>query len=95
MNVRTLRSESLRNELLDNCKTHVVPLLGLVDHRIVHDKDILNYSVADRTITFFDWRGTNTISGDIDIVIDRTAEGALVNMEWKNKRTVVRNFFGN
>ena len=37
MNVRTIREESTRLELANNCKTQQVKILGISDHKIVHE----------------------------------------------------------
>ena len=36
MNVRTIKKESKRQELMHNCVQHNISILGIVDHKIVH-----------------------------------------------------------
>ena len=75
MNVRTLRLESKRNELVNNRKTYATPILDIVDHKIVHDDKMLYQHVENKTgITSSAWRNANKASsGGAGLIINRRA----------------------
>lgn len=95
--VRTLRLESKRNKLVNNCKTHTIPILGNVDREIVHNDKILYQHLENNiSITPSAWRNTNNVSsGDVGLTINRRAKNALAKVESWKKRTFVANFNGN
>ena len=95
--VRTLRLESTRNKLVNNHKTHIIPILGNVDHEIVHNDKILYQHLENNiAITPSAWRNTNnTSSGDVGLIINRRTKSALAKVESWKKRTFVANFNGN
>ena len=95
--VRTLRLESKRNKLVNNYKTHTIPILGNVDREIVHNDKILYQHLENNiAITPSAWRNTNnTSSGDVGLIINRRTKSALAKVESWKKRTFVANFNGN
>ena len=88
MNVRTLPKETKRNELVSNLKTHTMPILGIVNHKILYQH------VENSTfITSSFWRNTNNVSsGGEGLIINRRAYSALAKVESRNKRIIVANF---
>ena len=65
INVRTIRLESKRIELASNCSDHTIAILGVIDHKIVHDDPVLvqNYG-THALITTSAWRKSNNAAAE-------------------------------
>ena len=50
MSARTLRLERRHNESVDNRKTHKISILGIADHKIVHDDKTLHQNGENITV---------------------------------------------
>ena len=98
MNVRTIRLESRRKELANNCKTQKVKILGIVDHKIVHEDEPIVYQHIDKQIliTTSAWRtASNAASGGVGLMIDKSIESALSEVKPVDKRILIAEFNGN
>ena len=72
MNLRTIRMEDRKNELIYNASKKGINILGIVDHKICHD-DTIKYEIIDKhtLITTYAWRNQNQASaGGIGILLD-------------------------
>jgi hypothetical protein len=98
MNVKTIRHEIKREELANNCKAQKVKILGIVDHKIVHEEDPIVYqSIGNHIlITSSAWRNTaNASCGGVGLMIDKTIESALAEVKPVNERIMIAHFIGN
>ena len=96
-NVRTIRLESKRKELAYNCKTQKIKVLGIVDHKIVHEEPVL-YEDMDSHIlvTTSAWRNSNNAAaGGVGVMIEKSIESALSEIKPWNERIVIAHFIGN
>ena len=98
MNVRTLRLESKKQELANNCRSQQVKILGIVDHKIVHEEEPVVYQHIDKQvlITSSAWRNaSNASSGGVGLMIDKSIESALSEVKPVNERILIAHFNGN
>ena len=97
MNVRTLRQESKRLELINSMSRHSISILAIIDHKICHEDEI-NYEQLDRhtLITSSAWRNANNASaGGVGIIVNRNAECNLAEIIKFNDRILIAHFNGN
>lgn len=99
MNVRTIRLKSKQLELVNNCESKSISILGIVDHKIVHENreaPVLFQSLGKYTlITTSAWRNTNnSAAGGVGLLLDRKAENALAEVNQWNNRIIVAQFIG-
>ena len=97
MNVRTIRCKNKQKELAFNCKTHNIKVLGVVDHKIVHEDPLL-YSDLDShlLVTSSAWRNSNNASaGGVGFLIEKSVESALCEVKPWNERIIIAHFNGN
>ena len=98
LNVRSLRNLNKQEEIALNCRKHSISILGVVDHKIVHDDDEIRYSrIGERHfITSSAWRNSNNAAmGGIGLVIDNAAESNLADVVKWNSRILIAYFTGN
>ena len=78
-NVRSIRLESKQQELAHNCKTQKIKVLGIVDHKIVHDEPVLFKDTESHIlITTSAWRNiNNSASGGVGLMIDKSIKSSL------------------
>ena len=98
MNVRTIRQESKREELANNCRLQQVKILGIIDHKIVHEDEPVVYQHINKQIliTSSAWRNaSNAASGGVGLMIDKSIESALAEVKPVNKRILIAQFNGN
>ena len=89
MNGRTLRLKSKKQELANNCRSQQVKILGIVDHKIVHEEEPVVYRHIDSQllITSSAWRNaSNAACGGVGLMIDKTLESALAEVKPVNER---------
>ena len=93
-NVRTVHLENKRNELVNNYKTHAIPIRGIVDYKIVHNLKIFYQHLENSTVvTSSAWRNANNASsGGVGLIINKKAKSVLAKVESWNKRITVANF---
>ena len=76
MNVRTLRKTTKRQEIAELASKFQISILGLIDHKIVHDDDetkIEKYGEYTM-ITTSAWRNKNNASsGGIGLLLNKTS----------------------
>lgn len=98
LNVRTLRKEDKRIELARIFNATNIHILGVVDHKIVHeDEDIKTEQLNNCTlITSSAWRNeSNASSGGVGVLINKKLEDTLSTIDTINKRIIVASFNGN
>ena len=98
MNERTIRQESKREELANNCRLQQVKILGIIDHKIVHEDEPVVYQHINKQIliTSSAWRNaSNAASGGVGLMIDKSIESALAEVKPVNKRIMIAQFNGN
>ena len=79
MNVRTLRTQQKRIELIANMNRQRIAILAISDHKICHEDEI-NYEQLNNytIITSSAWRNSNNASaGGVGLVINNSIEGNL------------------
>ena len=81
MNVRTLRTSSKRQELVDLSSIYGISIIGIFYHKRVHDKEIKLEKLGEYTIiTTSAWMNSNSASyGGIGILINNDA---LISLNW-------------
>ena len=79
VNVRTIRLESKRQELANNCRNQQINILGVVDHKIVHEDPVVYEQIGGNTlITTSAWGNSNNAAvGGVGLLLDRCAKSAL------------------
>ena len=95
MNVRTIRTDSKRSELANNCNKHKIAILGVVDHKIVHREEDIKYQPCENymLITSSAWRkSNNSASGGVGLMISKSAEKALSQVIPWNERVLIAHF---
>ena len=98
MNVRTIKKDSKRQELVHNCDKYNVSILGIVDHKIVHgDKEapvVYHQSYDSYTlITSSAWRkNNNSAQGGVGLLINNKAKNALAEVISWNERILIAHF---
>ena len=97
-NTRTIRLPSKRIELVNNFNTNKIDILGIVDHKIVHDTETIRHEQFDRTylITSSAWRNSNqAAAGGVGMLISSQAEKTLSEVKSYNERILIADFNGN
>ena len=95
MNVRTIKKDSKRHELVHNCDKHNISILGIVDHKIVHSNKEVVYQTYDShtLITSSAWRKkNNSAQGGVGLLINRKAKNALAEVISWNERILIAHF---
>ena len=91
MNVRTIREQRCREELVSNLNTYDIDILGLQEHRIVHD-DVIRYeTIQGKTlITISATRNkAGAATGGVGILLNKRAQDALAIVEPFNDRILI------
>ena len=79
MNVRTIREKRKQEELLSHLNKYKIDILGITDHKIVHD-DPIEYHEKDNStlITISATRNANNTPIDgIGLLLNRTSSASL------------------
>ena len=97
LNVRTLRKDGHISELVDNFVKSNLTVLGLADHKIVHDDDILiQHLNGHLLVTTSAWRTENNASiGGVGFLITGAYEHSLADIRPINERILIVEFSGN
>ena len=98
LNTRTIRVKSKQEELAHKCREHSISIIGIVDHKIVHEEDEIMYKeVEDRLlITSSAWRlDNNAASGGLGLMISKATADNLSEVRKWNERIIIANFSGN
>ena len=96
MNVRTITKKS-KQELISHFNKYKIDILGLIDHKIIHD-DPVEYHEKDNstlTTTSATRNANNTPIGDIGLLLNRTSSASLAEIKPYNSRILVVHFNGN
>ena len=97
-NARTLRNQEKRLELAHNFNKCKLDILGVVDHKIVHEEEqIRRENLGNCTlITTSTWRNSNgAAAGGVGVLVSRHAEKALGEIRPLNNRIMSVIFKGN
>ena len=97
MNARTIRKKIKREELISHFNKYKIDILGIIDHKIVHD-DPIEYHEKDNStlITTSATRNANsTPIGGIGLLLNRTSSASLAEIKLYNSRILVVHFNGN
>lgn len=97
LNVRTIKSEYKQLELSNICSEVGVDILGIIDHKIVHDDELEFTSLGKyKLITTSAWRSQcNAALGGVGILLNSKAENALADVKSFNSRIMIAQFGGN
>ena len=97
MNVRTIRKKSKQEELISHFNKYKIDVLGIIDHKIVHDDPIEYYEKDNLTLitTPATRNANNTPIGGIGLLLKRTSPASLAQIKPYNSRTLVVHFNGN
>ena len=96
-NVRTIRSQYKQLELSNISDKEGMDILGIIDHKIVHDDEFQFTSLGTcKLITTSAWRNqSNAACGGVGILINKRAEDALAEVISFNSRILITHFGGN
>ena len=99
-NARTLRTENKRKELFQGFDSQSITILGVIDHKIVHnesDDDIVYNQVnSSLFITSSAWRNdVNAAVGGVGIMINKRACNVQSEVIKWNERIIIATFEGN
>ena len=97
-NVRTIREEFKQLELIKIFSESNTQILGIIDHKIVHEDEEINYKTLQgyTLITQSAWRNEqNAACGGVGILLYKRAENALAEVKCYNERILIAKFNGN
>ena len=98
LNVRTIRTPDKLLELTNNFNNCNLSILGIIDHKIVHEDDpVLTQQLDNCTlITSSAWRNSNgAASGGVGLLVSKKVEQALSDVSPVNNRILMTIFNGN
>ncbi|MEM7019132.1 MAG: hypothetical protein AAF512_17545 [Pseudomonadota bacterium] len=97
INVRTLRHQGKTDELAYAFNKANLDILGVVDHKLVHDEVTQTKNLEKCTlITSSAWRNSNgASSGGVGLLVSKTTESALAGIIPFNERIIIAHFNGN
>ena len=97
-NVRSLRHQGKREELAPAFNNAKLNILGIVDHKLVHDDDEIQTEQLNKCtlITSSAWRNADgASSGGVGMLVSKTTESALAEIKSYNERIIIAHFNGN
>ena len=97
-NARTLRKGHNLNELIVNFKKQGISVLGVQEHRRVHEEEPISYEEyhGQYLITSSAWRNSqNAAVGGVGLLLDKRAKKALGEVKSISNRILVATFQGN
>ena len=99
-NARTLRTENKRKELFHCFDSQSITILGVIDHKIVHNEsdDDIVYNQVNSSLfnTSSSWRkDVNAAVGNVGIMINKRASNVLSGVIKWNERIIIATFEGN
>ena len=97
MNVRTIRKQNCREELVLNLIECNIEVLGIQEHRILHEEPVRYESILDRTLitTSATKNKARAATGGVDIVLNNYAKNSLASVRSYDDRILIANFQGN
>ena len=99
MNVRSIRLHNQREELARNFQDKGICILGILDHKIVHEDPVTSQQFDEATmITSSAWRNTSNAAvhvGGVGLMLSKQAKQALSEVVPHNERIITAHFSGN
>ena len=97
MNVRTIRLKEKREEVAFNFNVQSIDILGLQEHRIVHDEPVKYETVLGNTlITTSAWRNeAGAATGGVGVLLNNKSKKCLKSVTPISQRIIALNFIGN
>ena len=97
MNVRTIREQRCREELVFNLTAYDVDILGLQEHQLVHDEPVKYESIQGKTLitTSATRNKAGAATGGTGILLNTKAKDSLASVRPHNERILIVNFQGN
>ena len=94
MNVRTIRKQHYREELVLNRIECNIGVLGIQEHRIIHEEPVRYESILDRTLitTSATKNKARAATGGVDIVLNNYAKNSLASVRSYDDRILIANF---
>jgi exonuclease III len=97
MNVRTIREQRCREELASNLDRYNIDILGIQEHRIVHDEPVKYENILGKTLitTSAERNSAGAAVGGVGILLNTHAKASLASIKAYNNRILIANFQGN
>ena len=97
MNVRTIREQRCREELVSNFVEHNIDVLGIQEHRIFHEEPVRYETILGRTLitTSATKNSAGASIGGVGVVLNSHAKGAMSSVTSYSDRILIVNFCGN
>ena len=97
MNVRTIREQRCREELVSNFIEYNIDILGLQEHRLIHDEPVRYENILGSTIitTSATRNSAGAAYGGVGIVLSSQAKSSLSGVRPYTERILIANFQGN
>ena len=97
MSVRTIRKKSKQEELINHFNDYKIDILGIVNHKIIHDDSIEYHEKDNSTLitTSATRNANNTPIGGIGLLLNRASSASLAEIKPYNSRILVAHFNGN
>lgn len=97
MNVRTIREQSRREELVSNLATYNVEILGIQEHRILHDEPVRYETILSKTLitTSATRNSAGAAVGGVGILLNTHAKDSLASVRPHTDRILIVNLQGN
>ena len=100
MNVRTIREHWCRKELVSNLIEHMsntTEVLGIPEHRIVHDEPVRYENILGRTLitTSATRSSAGAAVGGVGIILNTEAKRSFSSVQEHTDRILIANFQGN
>ena len=96
MDVRTIRKKGKQEQLINHFNNYKVDILGIVDHKMIHDDPIEYHEKDNSTLitTSATRNGNNTPISVIGLLLNRTSAASLAEIKPCNSRILVAHFNG-
>ena len=97
MNVRPIRGQHCREELVSDLIDYTIEVLGIQEHRIVHDEPVRYENIIGRTLvtTTATRNNAGAATGGVGIVLNTQAKRSLSSVKAHTSRILIANFQGN
>ena len=98
LNVRTLRTDDRREELCHSFEKQGIDILGIQEHRIVHEDTPVKYEklLGSTLITTTSWKNrSNAAQGGVGLLVTSKALKSLAGIKSHTPRIMQANFTGN
>ena len=97
MNVRTIREQRCREELVSNLIEQNIEVLGIQEHRIVHDETVRYERILGKTLitTSATKNSIGAATGGVGLVLNTKSKSSLASIQAHSERILIANFQGN